>query len=102
MLIMQVTKHPPQTCPVYDPKFRAVTVAWYEKVEAMCAKYGVKFHGSYTNHGAHTVYVLYEAPTMEAVMGMMMEPEMNGPLAFCTSNVFPVFNHLETLAMLKK
>jgi hypothetical protein len=32
----------------------------------------------------------------------MMEPDMAGPLMFCSGRVFPVFDHKTVLAMIKK
>jgi len=103
MLVMQKTKHPADLCPTHNPKFRAATINWYEKVESLCAKYGIKFLGSYDDHLAHTVYVLYETPSMDNLMKLMMsEPEFMAPMDFCTGRIFPVFDHKTTLAMIKK
>lgn len=102
MLVMQVTKHPAELCPAHNPKYRDATVAWYENIEKAAAKYGVKFLNSYDDHFAHTVYVLYETPSMDNLMGMMMDPVASGPLQFCTGRVFPVFDHDQTLQMIKK
>lgn len=102
MLVMQVTKHPADLCPAHNPKYRDLTVAWYENIEKVAAKFGVKFMGSYDDHFAHTVYVLYETPSMDNLMGMMMDPVAMGPLEFCTGRVFPVFDHNQTLQMIKK
>ena len=102
MLVMQVTKHPAELCPAHNPKYRAITVNWYQKVEPICAKYGIKFIGSYDDHMAHKVYVLYDTPSMDVLMKCMMEPDMMGPLEFCEGRVFPVFDHKTTLAMINK
>jgi hypothetical protein len=102
LLVMQKAKHNPETCPAYDKKYLAVTVNWYEKLEAVAAKYNVKVVGAFNDHGGHAVYTVYETPSMDAFMGFMMEPDMMGPLAFCTSEIKPVFSAKETLAMLKK
>jgi hypothetical protein len=99
---MQVTTHPAELCPTHESKFRAITVNWYEKVESICAKHGIKFLGSYDDHPAHTVYVLYDTPSMDTLMKCMMEPDMAGPLMFCSGRVFPVFDHKTVLAMIKK
>jgi hypothetical protein len=102
MLVMQVTKHPADLCPAYHDKFRAITVGWYENIESIAAKFGVRFLGSWDDHASHTVFVLYETPSMDSLMAMMMDPVASGPLAFCTSRVFPVFDHKTTLNMIKR
>lgn len=102
MFVMQVTTHPAELCPSHNDKFRAATVNWYEKIESTCAKYGIKFVGSWDDHPGHTVYVLYDTPSMDVLMKFMMEPEMMAPLMFCTGRVFPVFDHKQTLSIIKK
>jgi len=101
MFVMQVTKHPAEVCPAYSKKFLPMTLNWYEKVEAVAKKHGVKFHGSWDDHTAHVVYVLYEAESMDQIMAMMMEPEQMIMLSFCSGRVFPVFDHKQTFEMLK-
>ncbi|OPY31924.1 MAG: hypothetical protein A4E32_01531 [Methanomassiliicoccales archaeon PtaU1.Bin124] len=102
MLVMQVTKHSPENCPAYNPKYRAATVNWYEKVEPTAAKYGIKFMGSWDDHMAHKVFALYDTPSMDILMKFMMEPEMMAPMEFCRGRIFPVFDHKTTLAMINK
>ena len=102
MFVMQVTTHPAELCPTHEPKYRALTVNWYEKIEPTAAKYGIKFINSYDDHLAHTVYVLYDTPSMDTFMQFLMEPEMMAPLNFCCGRVFPVFDHAQTLAMIKQ
>ncbi len=101
MQVMQVITHPAETCPVYESKYRGVTVNWYQKVESTANKYGIKFLGSWNDHPMHIVYALYDTPSMDTMMKFMMEPEMLAPLAFCKSRVFPVLDHNETLAHVK-
>ncbi|MCU0861760.1 MAG: hypothetical protein MUE65_05525, partial [Methanomassiliicoccales archaeon] len=84
-----------------EPKYRALTVNWYQKVEPIAAKYGIKFLGSYDDHAMHTVYVLFDTPSMDVLLKFMMEPEIAAPLAFCTGRVFPVFDHKTTLSLIQ-
>ncbi|MDW5561957.1 MAG: hypothetical protein SA339_01935 [Methanomassiliicoccus sp.] len=102
MLVMQVTRHPADLCPAYHDKFREITVQWYENIESIASKFGVKFLGSWDDHADHSVYVLYDTPSMDNLMGMMMDPVASGPMAFCSGRVFPVFDHQTTLNMIKK
>jgi hypothetical protein len=84
-LFMQKAKHAPETCPAYDAKFKKMTVNWYEKVDSLAAKNGVKVIGVLNDHGAHEVYAVYEAPSIQNMMGFMMEPENQAMLSFNTS-----------------
>jgi hypothetical protein len=99
---MQVTTHPAELCPSHEPRFRAVTVNWFEKVGETAEKHGVKFLGSYTDGMAHTIYALYEAPSMDAMFQLVMEPDMMALSTFCTGRMFPVSDHAMVLAMIKK
>ena len=101
MFVMQVTTHPAELCPTHEPKYRALTVNWYEKVGPLAAKYGIKFLGSYDDHPGHPVYAIYETSSMDIMMQYLMEPEMLAPGTFCTGRVCPVFSHEQTLAMIK-
>ena len=102
MLGMQVTTHPAELCRTHEPKYRAQTVNWYEKVGPIAAKYGIKFINSYDDHFAHAVYVLFDTPSMDVMLKFMMEPEIMAPMDFCTGRIFPVFDHNQTLSMIKK
>ena len=99
---MQVSTHPAELCPVHESKYRAITVNWYEKIESLAAKHGMKFIGSYNDHYMHDVYVLYDTPDMNTFMEFSMEPEMMVMANFCKTRVFPVFDHKTTLSIIKK
>lgn len=101
-MVMQAVKHPADLCPAYNEKYRAMTVEWYEKIEQLASKHGVKFLGSYSDHMAHIVFALYDTPSMDSLLKMFAEPEMSAPLAFCKGRVFPVYDHKTTLSMIKK
>jgi hypothetical protein len=102
MFVMQATTHPAELCPSHEPKFRAITVTWYEKVGATAAKHGIKFVGSYTDTMAHTIYALYDTPGMDVMMQFLMEPEIMAMSTFSTGRMFPVFDHSTVMAMIKK
>ncbi len=101
MLVMQVAKHSPESCPEYSDKYRAATLRWFETANANCAKFGVKMIGFWNDHPAHTVYMLYDAPNMEAMIGLMMTPEVMAMMAFQKFTTFPVFDFKQTWDMIK-
>lgn len=98
---MQIARHSPESCPAYEKKYRAMTVKWYEKVESLAAKHKVKVVGVWNDHPAHTIYAIYDTPSMDAFMELSMEPEWMAPMAFCTGQIKPVFDAKTTLLMLK-
>jgi hypothetical protein len=101
MLVMQVGKHNPETCPAYFDKFRGATLKWFETAEANCAKFGVKMIGFWTDHPTHTVYMLFDTPNMDAMMGLMMTPETMAMMSFQSITSFPVFDFKQTWDLIK-
>jgi hypothetical protein len=99
---VQISKHAPETCPEYNPKYRAMTLNWFETIDSMAAKYGIKVIGNWTDHPAHTVMVVYEAPSLDNLMGLMMEPSFACMMAFCTTKVTPVMTAKDTYGMIKQ
>jgi hypothetical protein len=102
MFFMHIMKHSPETCPVFEPKYRKTAIYWAENIESITAKYGVKLVGAWIDHPGHTVYAVYEAPKMDAIMGMMRDPDLMAGLAFNTSEIKVVLTQKEILPLLKK
>jgi hypothetical protein len=102
MLYMSVSTHAPENCPAFNPKTRAIFHAYFAKAEALSKKYGVKIVGSWTDHPAHTNYVVMDIPSEEAAIGFMMEPEIHAMLGFCTMRSFPVMTDEQTLKIIKE
>jgi len=101
MLVMQMAKHSPESCPAFVDKYRAATLRWFETVESNCAKYGVKMIGFWNDHPTHSVYMLFETPSMDAMMGLMMTPETQAMMSFQRIKTFPVFDLKQTWDMIK-
>ena len=101
MLVMQIAKHSPESCPEYSDKYRAVTLKWFETANANCAKFGVKMVGFWTDHPGHTVFMLFDTPNMDAMMGVMMTPETMAMLSFQSITTIPVFDFKQTWDMIK-
>ncbi|MCE5295926.1 MAG: type I 3-dehydroquinate dehydratase [Euryarchaeota archaeon] len=98
---MQVSKHPPVTFPTYDRRYLAMSLNRFENIGKSARKDGAKLIGSHTDHPMHVVHVFYETPSMDALMGMMMEPDIVAMIAFCKTRVFPVMDHRSTHGMHK-
>ncbi len=73
-----------------------------ENADKIAAKYGIKIVGFWNDHPDHCVYIIYDTPSMDAMMGMAMDP-MTMPLySFQTMTTRPVLTANEVLAMMKK
>jgi hypothetical protein len=101
MLVMQVARHSPDSCPAFLDKYRAVTLKWFEKAEENCSKFGVKMIGFWNDHPSHTVYMLFETPSMDTMLGLMMTPETQAMMSFQSIKTFPVFDFKQTWDMIK-
>lgn len=101
MYVMQISKHTAESCPDYNPKYRDIGIAWFEKGPAIAAKFGVKIVNVWNDHPKHELYIVYETPTMEALMGFFMDPVCMATNAFNTSEIKMVMGPQEVLAMMK-
>jgi L-rhamnose mutarotase len=99
MFFMQISKHSPETCPTYNEHTRKNTIDIFQNMESMLKKHGVKLAGMWNDHPGHIVYNIYEAPNMESFMGLMMEPMMQGWLAYNTVEIKPIFGPEEIKVM---
>jgi len=99
MYIMQISKHNAEVCPTYHEHNRKSTVALLQKFDALLAKYGIKLAGMWNDHPGHMVWNIYETPSLEAFMGLSMEPEMQAWLSYNTVEVKVVFGPQEVKAM---
>lgn len=99
MFFMQISKHSPESCPMFNEHTRKNTVDILQNMETMLKKHGVKLAGMWNDHSDHIVYNIYEAPSMEALMGLFMEPAMQGWLAYNSVQVKPVFGPGEIKTM---
>jgi hypothetical protein len=100
MYVLQVSKHAPESCPVFNEHTRGPTVALMQKMDSLLAKHGVKPAGMWNDHGAHETYIIHEAPNMETFIALAMEPEMIAWLSFNTVETKVVFGREEVKAML--
>jgi len=87
---------------MFNEQSKKITVALVQKQEPILAKHGLKMLGSWSDIPAHTIYNIYEAPTMEAFMKLMQEPEMMGWLAFNTVETKLVLSESDAMASLSR
>jgi hypothetical protein len=102
MLYMVITTHDPENCPAFNPKTRAIMLAWYARVEALSKKHGIKVIGGWTDHPAHTYYGVMDIPSDAAAVAFMMEPEVHATLGFCKMRSFPVMTDEETYKIIER
>jgi hypothetical protein len=99
MYLMQISRHNAESCPAYNEHNKKSTVALLQKFEALIAKHGIKSAGMWNDHPGHTVYNIYETPSLEAFMALSMEPEWLAWLAYNTVELKVVFGPQEIKTM---
>ncbi len=95
MYIMQISKHNAEVCPTYNAQNRGSTVALLKNFDSLLAKHDIKLAGMWNDHPGHTVYNIFEAPSMDAFMAFSMEPDMVSWLAYNTVETKVVFGREE-------
>ena len=101
MYVLQISRHAPESCPVYNEQTRGSTVALLQTMESLLAKHGVKMVGMWNDHAAHEVYNIYDTPSMDAFAAAAMEPEMVAWLSYNKVEVKMVLGQEEIKAMFK-
>jgi len=102
VLAVQVTRHPDGQCPASEEERCGTAADWYENIRSIAGKFGVKLMGSWDDPSAQKIYALYEAPSMDNLAVMMMDPAASGPPALCTGKVFPVLDHQTIMKTIKR
>jgi len=53
---MQISRHSPESCPLFNEQTRRPTVTLLQRFEELLAKHGVKKINSFTDHPGHTIF----------------------------------------------
>ena len=83
MYILQISRHSPESCPMFNEEAKNMTVNLMKKIDEILPKHGVKLLSSWNDMSAHEIFNIYETPSMDAFYGMLQEPEM---MAWLSSN----------------
>jgi hypothetical protein len=71
-----ISKHSPTECPMHNSKMRKLAEDVSKRSEELNKKFGCKDVGSWNDFLGHTLYVVIEAPSAEALQKTMMDPIM--------------------------
>ena len=71
-----INKHSPENCWMFNKEARKVHLDLVEKLEAFLKKYEIKMLGCWFALSEHTMYEVYEAPSLGAFEKMAQEPEI--------------------------
>ena len=98
MYVMMIAKHSPESCPLFNEDIRKTYQGITQSYPETIAKHGVKLVGSWANFGTHTMYIVCDAPGMDAWMATINEPGSALGLSFMTAEFFPVMSWEESEA----
>ncbi|MCP8311632.1 MAG: hypothetical protein L6M37_01600 [Candidatus Methylarchaceae archaeon HK02M1] len=99
---LEISRHSPENCPVYNEKFKKMLSAGLDKLEGLLNKHGVKTIGGWTVFTEHLTFVVYEAPSLEAFQKFMMEwEEITKSSSYMTTEIKTAIGMEEAQKMLK-
>ena len=71
-----ISRHAPESCWMFNEKTRQITLDLINKLESILGKYGIKRLGAWLDLPEHTLYEVFDSPSLEAFQSMGMEPEI--------------------------
>jgi uncharacterized protein with GYD domain len=101
MLFLQISKHSPESCPIHNETTKKVLTDLTAKTDQLTKKYGIKVIGSWVSVPDHLIVMVFDAPNMEAMLKISMEPEMMAWIGYTTSELKPVMTLEETMKLIK-
>ena len=101
MLFLMISKHSPESCPYINEKVKKLTADGMAKADQMSKKYGVKTVGMWVSMPEHLTVAVYDAPSLEALMKVAMEPELMSVLMYSTTEIHPMMTIEESMKSLK-
>jgi hypothetical protein len=97
-----VSRHSPDDCPNFNEKVRKVWLEFFDKIDGLMKKHGIKYIGGWTVGSEHQTYWVMDAPSFEALEKCLMEPEVIALSAFESAELKHAWNREEILKILKR
>jgi uncharacterized protein with GYD domain len=97
---LMISKHSPENCPVFNEKVKKTALAYMNKMDAWAKKYGIKVIGTASVFSEHLNIMIFEAPDLQAIQKVGMEPEAMAMSAYTHTEVKLALNTEETMKML--
>jgi hypothetical protein len=100
--ILMISRHPAESCPLFNEKARKVYLEYGSKLEGMLKKHGIKAIANCTVPNEHLSVIVSEAPSLEAFNKLCMEPEIMALNAYETYEIKLALNAEEAFKMLRQ
>jgi hypothetical protein len=101
MLFLMISKHSPESCPFNNEKVKKITADVMAKSDQINKKYGIKTVGEWVSMPEHLMVAVYDAPSLEALMKVSMDPDLMKLLMYSTTEIHPVLTAEESMKLLK-
>lgn len=75
-IFLVISRHSPENCPMCNEKARKVEMEYFNKIEGLMKKHGIKNLGGWSVYTEHLSVFAVEAPSLDAWQKCGMEPEV--------------------------
>jgi len=86
---------------MHNEKVKKATVDLMAKMDQLLKKHGIKVVGGWHSAPDHFTVVVYDAPSMEALLKFSMEPEVRAYSSYHMTETRPVMTIEESMKLLK-
>ena len=100
MLFLQISRHSPESCPMHNEAVKKATVDLMAKFDQLLKKHGIKVIGGWNAGDDHSIVVVYDVPSLEAIMNFSMEPEVMVWSSYHTTETKMVMTLEDSMKML--
>lgn len=97
-----ISRHSPENCPIFNEKTRKLWLDYVRKSDELWKKHGVKMLGAWTVPNEHLYVEVDEAPSLEAIQNLSMEPEIQAFGAYETWEMKIAYSLNEIAQMLQQ
>ncbi|MCJ7423870.1 hypothetical protein MUP01_06330 [Candidatus Bathyarchaeota archaeon] len=100
MFFLQTARHSAESCPIHNEKVKKVMSDLMSHMEKLTKKHGIKVVGGWASIPEHLSVMVYDAPSMEAILKLSMEPEVMAWISYNTTETRPVMTIEEAMKLL--
>jgi len=86
---------------MHNEKVKKLTADLMAKMDSITKKYGIKVVGGWASMPEHLMVMVYDAPSMEALLKLSMEPEVMAWGGYHTTEIRPVMTIEESMKIMK-
>jgi uncharacterized protein with GYD domain len=101
VLFLQTAKHSPESCPMHNEIVKKIFVNYNAKLGALLNKHGIKLVGGWAITPEHTSVMIFDAQDPNAMMKLMVEPEVMAWQGYQIIKTRPIFAMEEVMKLLK-